>query len=397
MHRHETATAVVKNGRLQPLLYHHPWVYADSIEDFPAPPPAGGIVRVTAPNGRFIGWGLHSPASVIRIRLYSFNENTPITTGFFYERLVAAKEHRRPLIRGATNVFRLVFGEGDDFPGLVVDRYGEFLAVTFTTAAIAAYSAEILDLLEALYAPRGIVARKDPNIEALEGFQHPEGTLRGLNPSQIEVLESDIRYSVVVDSTQRKMLYLDQRENRLAVAGLAEGDMLDLFCYNGGFSLNALKHGLVERSVCVDSSGAALRHLEENAILNDFSDRITPVKADCVNVMKQLRSDRKRFNTIVLDPPKLVHKRAALRRGLKKYEYLNELALSLAGENCLFVSCSCSGAVSRSDLLRVISTASVRANRRVRLIEMRGAAPCHPVSPCCPEGEYLKCAILRVE
>ncbi len=379
------------------MLARHPWVYADSIASVSGSPEAGAQVQVRDRSGAVLGWALWSPGSVIRARMLSFDEEEIIWHGLFEDRFAQAGKHRERFVADDTDSCRLVFGEGDGLPGLVVDKYGDYLAVTFTTGGTAARAGEITDALVKVFGPAGIIAIEDPALERKEGFTHPCGVVSGSVPDELAVIENGVKYEVGVHTAQRKMHYFDQRENRAAVAAIASGKMLDLCCYTGGFALNALLHGKVELALCVDSSAPALSATEHNAALNGVGDKLGTLQGDIAGVCSELARDGHSFGCVVLDPPKLAPDRRSIEPALKKYAVLNELAVSLVEPGGLFVTCSCSGLVREEQFLRSVAIGAARAERTLRLIELRGQAPCHPVSPFCPETMYLKCALFAVE
>ncbi len=389
-------TVVISRGNIAPLLNRHPWVFLDSIDYVDCELNAGDIVRVVAPDKRFLGWGLSSSKSLVKVRIYSFDEDELPSVELFRRKLQNAKQLREPFISSDTNCYRAVFAEGDGIPGLIVDKYGPYLAVTFTTAAIAFHGEMILDLLEEVFAPEGIVMIPDERLEKIEGFIHPVGVTRGKMPPNFYVTENGILYNVDINSAQRKMLYFDQRENRKFVASLVFGEMLDLYCYTGGFSLNAARYGNATKIYCTDSSEPAVESLTDNIRDNGFQNLIMPFKRDSVGLAWELYRDGVRFDVVIADPPRFVLDRSSFDRGIKKYSGVNEVAALLVRPGGLLVTCSCSGLVKSHDFLRAVAVAGVRAKREMTLVAMRGQGPDHPVSPYCPEGSYLKCAVFRV-
>ncbi|MDZ7814541.1 MAG: class I SAM-dependent methyltransferase [Planctomycetota bacterium] len=294
---------VLKKRGVSPVAAGHPWVFADSIDEFPPHAKVGDEVKLVAPDGNFLAWGLYSPHSMIRARLYSFDRDAPFSRELLSARIASAIALRERVVRHDTDSCRLVFGEGDSLPGLLVDRYGDSIAVTFTTAPMAMRAEMVLEILEELLAPACVIALPDPSAEKKEKFRHPTGVLAGELPERLIATENGIRYVVDVESAQRKMLYFDQRENRAAVADNARGRMLDLYCYSGGFSLNCALSESTQEALAVDSSEGALKMLEANIAENEIEKGIFMLREDVSKACRQLEAKGEVFDTVVLDPP----------------------------------------------------------------------------------------------
>jgi 23S rRNA (cytosine1962-C5)-methyltransferase len=311
---------------------------------------------------------------------------------------VAALALRRELgytdPRGAA---RLVFSEADGLSGLIVDRYGEYLAIQATALAMAVRLDRIVPMLVELVRPRGIVVRNERGLAQLEGVQVPEGLRWGQLPEgPVFIEEHGLRYGIDLREGQKTGFYLDQRENRRAAASYCRGRrVLDLFCYSGGFGLCAALLGGAKEVLAVDGSQKALALARANTELNGAAN-VHFQSGDGFQVLDALRGADERFGAIVLDPPKFARSRAALDDALMAYHRLNRTAAELLEPGGILVTCSCSGHVTREDFLHMLAGVAQRAGRDIQVLEQRGAAPDHPVSASCLESEYLKCFICRV-
>ncbi len=290
-----------------------------------------------------------------------------------------------------------MFSEADSFSGLIVDRYGDYLAIQPTALAIANRLEEIVPLLFELIHPRGIVVRQERGLAQIEGLQIPQQKHWGQLPDgPIFIDEHGLRYGVDLREGQKTGFYLDQRENRLAAARYCRGRrVLDLFCYSGGFGLAASRLGGAAEVLAIDGSQAAIALARANAELNGVSNLHFQV-SDGFQALDELVARHERFGAIVLDPPKFARSRTAVGDALMAYHRLNRTAVDLLEPGGILVTCSCSGHVSREDFLHLMAGVSQRCGREIQVLEQRGASPDHPTSAACLEGEYLKCFICRV-
>ncbi len=288
--------------------------------------------------------------------------------------------------------------EGDDLSGLIVDRYGPYLAVQATALAMAERLEPICDILERLLQPRGILLRgAERGLGKLEGLNLPDRQLRGERPEgPVFVEEHGLRFGVDLTEGQKTGYYLDQRENRQAAASYARGRrVLDMFCYSGGFGVAAAVSGKATAVLSVDSSAKAVALAKANAELNAAT-TMAVEQADAFDKLASLQTAGERFGMIVLDPPKFARSRASAADALRAYHRINRLAVDLLEPGGILVTCSCSGAIAREDFLVMLSGVAQRSGRMLQLLECRGAAADHPVNLHCLEGEYLKCVIARV-
>ncbi len=396
MSSEELPRIVLKPRRAQPFHARHPWVFAGAIQREPESLEPGQEVLVVSHEGQPIARGLFNPASQIRVRLYSWDVERALDADFWRERLVAAIALRRRLFSSAEARFcRLVFSEGDGLSGLVVDQFGDWLSLQFTSLALAQRADLICDLLQELLQPTGIWLRTEKGMTAAEGLTMRDGPLRGPEtPPPLEITENDLVYRVDLVTGQKTGFYYDQRENRRVAARYLSGHVLDVCCYSGGFTFNALRHGRAERVTAVDSSQAALELARENAQRNDLADRCHFEQADALKFLQQTEET---YDGIVLDPPKFARSRGGLERAAQAYRRWNSLALARLNPGGILVTCSCSGLVSQQDFQEILAVAARDASKPLRILEQRGQAPDHPVSTSCLESSYLKCVVCAVE
>jgi 23S rRNA (cytosine1962-C5)-methyltransferase len=375
----------------------HPWVFSGTIGRVEGNPKDGDPVQVIGgDDGRFIARGLFNSKSDIRVRLYTWNPEQLLTSEFFETRIRSAVTLRKSLlgfdaVKGAC---RLVFSESDALSGLVVDQYAEYLVVQVTSLGLAARLDSISQSLWKVTKPKGIFVRGVKGMAQKEGLETDDRLLRGELPkSAVSFQEGGVEFEVEIGSGQKTGFYLDQRENRIAVAKLAEGKrVLDLHTYTGGFALQCAKRGAAE-VIGVDSSAEAIRHATRHADLNRAAN-VRFVEKDVFEYLKEYQGDP--FDMVILDPPKLAPSWAAKERALRMYHRVNTEALKVLRPEGIFVSCSCSGAVESDEWLGVLHSAVRRSNRWLQVLEVRGASRDHPFSAHCPESRYLKCVIGRV-
>ena len=366
----------------------HPWIYRSDVVEVDA---AGGdTVRVTSARGRPIGYALYSDRSEIAIRLLTKQNEAP-TIETWRERIAAAIAYRATLRIDAT-AYRLVHGEGDRLPSLIVDRYGDYLVVQTLSQGTDRMLPQIVELLVSIAQPTGILARNDPKVRALEGLEQKVEVFYGTVPESIEVREGRVSYEVDPYRGQKTGLFLDQRENREAAARYARGRLLDAFSYNGGFGLALAP--LCDRVLAVDISEEAVARIGANAARNELKN----VEARAMNVFDELRELERggeRFDTIVLDPPAFAKNKAAVRKALSGYKEINLRALKLLEPGGFLITCTCSYNVREADFADVLASAAVDAHADVTVVEKRTQSRDHPILMTVPETYYLKCFILR--
>jgi 23S rRNA (cytosine1962-C5)-methyltransferase len=366
----------------------HPWIYRSDVSAVNAA--AGDVVAVTTPRGRTVGHALFSDRSEIALRMIAHGEAAPAAS-LWRDRLAAAIAYRDSLALDAT-AYRLVHGEADRLPSLIVDRYGDYLVVQALSQAVDRRLPEITKALVDLLHPAGILARNDPRVRLLEGLDQRVEPLYGDVPEAIDVREGAIRYQVDPWRGQKTGLFLDQRENREAALRYASGRVLDAFSYNGGFALALAPKA--QTVLAVDISEEAVERIRANAARNHLSN----VDARAMNVFDELRELERvgaQFETIILDPPAFAKNKAAVNKALSGYKEINLRALKLLTPGGFLVTCSCSYNVSEAAFLDVVSDAAADARAEVSIVEKRAQGRDHPILVHVPETYYLKCLILR--
>lgn len=383
-----------------PFFNRHPWVFAGAIHRVKGDPAPGAEVRLVSDDGQFIARGLFNPHSNIRVRLYGWNEEQPLDEGLWSRRLDRAIALRRRLFREFTaeSACRLVSSEADELSGLTIDRYGDWLLVQFTSLALWQRREVFVRLLSEKLRPAGIWLRTEKGIRESEGLEVADGLVAGREPPRpLFIDEHGVRYGVDVVEGQKTGFFLDQRDNRKAVAEYAEGKrVLDVFCYSGGFSLVCAVKGRAKETLGIDSSESALTMARANAELNGVAGRMRFELAKAFDALERLRGAGERFDIVILDPPRMTRHRRGIEQALRGYHSLNLLGVELLAPDGLLVSCSCSGLVSREEFEAMLSSVAQRSGRSIQILEARGQAADHPVSAQCVETAYLKCYICRV-
>lgn len=399
-----TPTVVVSRRGADRVRGGHPWVYRSDVVEAQAEP--GDLVQVREERRRALGWALWSSQSQIALRMMIVGAARPAGTrssapgeiderALFASRLRQGIEYRDRLGIDAT-ASRLVHGEADRLPALIVDRYtdegGGCLVVQTLCQGMDRRTPLLVELLTEILRPRGILARNDPKVRRLEGLEERVEVLAGEVPEAVDVREGTVTFRVDLRHGQKTGLFLDQRENHLAAAAYARGRALDAFTYNGGFALAIAR--ACDSVIALDSSAQAIEATRANATRNGLAN----VEAREVNVFDELRElevSGERFDTIVLDPPAFAKNRAAVARALGGYKEINLRALRLLAPGGVLVTCSCSHHVDESTLLAVVADAAIDARATVTLVEKRTQARDHPVLVGVPETSYLKCLVLR--
>jgi 23S rRNA (cytosine1962-C5)-methyltransferase len=366
----------------------HFWVYRGDVADGRGD--AGAVVRVAAPNGRFLARAFYSDRSQITLRILT-RHDVPIDRAFWRARIEQAIAFRNTLGIDAS-AFRLVHGEGDLIPSLVIDRYGDYVAVQALSQGTDRLLSTVTELLVDIASPKGIIARNDPRVRLLEGLEQNVAVLHGDVPDAIAVREGKIEYDVDLRHGQKTGAFLDQRENRVAAAEYVSGRTLDCFSYAGGFALQLASH--VEELTALDISEDATALLARNAARNQLQN----IHVRTTNVFDELRTlDRmgETFDSIVLDPPAFAKSKAAIPKALSGYKEINLRALKLLKPGGFLITCSCSYHVNEAAFAEVIFDAALDTRVDVSVVEKRMQGRDHPVVLGMPETYYLKCFILR--
>jgi 23S rRNA (cytosine1962-C5)-methyltransferase len=371
------------------LMAGHFWVYRSDIRSSDAS--AGDVVRILDDRGRFLGRAFFSDKSQIALRLLT-REDVPIDGAYFLSRLRAAREFRNQIVSDS-DVFRLVYGEADQIPSLIVDCYGDYFVIQTLSQATERRKTEIVRWLQELFAPRGIVERNDPKVRLLEGLDQKVSLLAGEVPPEIIAQENHVRFHFDLFKGQKTGAFLDQRENHAAAAAYASGEVLDCFTYNAGFALTlASRAAHVE---AIDLSAAAVAVGQRNAELNSITN-VTFREANAFDVLKQYDDVRKKFDLIILDPPAFAKNRASVPAARRGYKEINLRSMRLLREGGYLITCSCSHHIPESMFLEITAEAANDAGRTAIVVERRTQSRDHPIVLTIPETYYLKCLILKV-
>ena len=386
-----TARLILASGRQRSLLRRHPWIYANGVRRVEGNPGPGELVRVCASDGAFLAWAAYSPASLIRARAWSFDETETIDAAWIEARLAEALARRTSLSR-VTDGVRLVFGEADRLPGLVVDRYADHLVVQFFAPGVETWRDTVVDALQRLTGCAEVYERSDAAAREREGLPMREGVLAGsVPPPEVGIVENGVRYAVDIAGGHKTGFYLDQRDNRALVSGFAEGRrVLNCFCYTGGFTLAALAGG-ARSALSIDSSAPALTTARRNQALNGLS------AADCewreanvFDALKALLAEGRQFELIVLDPPKFAPSSRHVDRAARAYKEINLKAMRLLAPGGLLFTFSCSGAIDVGLFQKIVAGAVFDAGVELQMLRRLQAGIDHPMLMTHPEGEYLK-------
>ena len=389
----------LKKGKEKAVKQLHPWVFSGAIDQIKGKPDDGDIILVTDNQDDFLAYGFYNSKSRVAVRLLEWNPETEINEDWWRKKIRKAVKYRDDLDTGDTNTYRLIFSEADYLPGLIVDRYADFLSVQLLTSGVERIKFILLDELQKLLGPKGIFDRSDASARAHEGMEASSGgILLGAEPPEyVSVKENGIFYQVNIAEGQKSGFYCDQRDNRKWVADHVQGKkVLDCFSYSGGFSLNALSRGASEM-ISVDSSAPALETLKRNMEINSFNSiphRL--IQSDVNKQLRVFREENEKFDIIILDPPKYAPSRSALTKASRAYKDLNRLAMLLLEEGGLLATFSCSGAVDLNLFKQIIAWAALDAGKDVQFIQQFSQPADHPVRSSFPEGEYLKGLLCRV-
>lgn len=369
----------------------HPWIFAGDITDRGAAQP-GDAVRVVDPRGQTVGTAHYSSTSQIALRLLSSHVET-VDRDFYLARLRAAEEHRRRVVSN-TDAYRVVHAEADRLPGLIVDRYGDYLVIQTLDQGMDAAKSTIVSCLEEIFQPRGIVARNDVPVRAKENLPQETAIVAGEVPPSVPLAVDGLTMTADLLHGQKTGVFLDQRENYRAAARYARGGRaLDCFTSTGGFALHLARS--CESVEAVDSSALALATARANAEANGITN-VTFREADVFDLLTGYAAARREFSLVVLDPPAFAKSRGTLDAAIRGYRDINLRALRLLGPGGILVTCSCSHHLSEADFLELLAAASLDANRTLRILERRAQSQDHPILLTVPETLYLKCLILEV-
>jgi len=387
---------VLKPGREKSLLRRHPWIFSGAVDRVDGNPAAGGTVDLLSSKGDFLARAAYSPFSQIRARVWTLDPSEAVDADFFRRRISCSIGIRAGLRSVPTDAFRLIHSESDGLPGLIVDRYAGTLVVQFLAVGAEYWRDTITDLLLELTRLQNIYERSDADVRELEGLPPRTGPIRGDPPLALRITENGLQFKVNIAEGHKTGFYLDQRENRARVRQLAKGrEILDCFCYTGGFTINALAGG-AKSVLSVDSSGDVLALCRENASLNAPPSTLhSTLEGDVFQVLRLFRDEGRSFDLIVLDPPKFAPTAAQAEKAARGYKDINLLAFKLLRPGGILVTFSCSGGVDAALFQKIVASAALDAGVDAQIVEYLSQAPDHPVALSFPEGAYLKGLVCR--
>ena len=383
---------ILRPGREKSVLRRHPWIFSGALQPAVEEAASGATVDVLSSKGDFLARGAYSPQSQIRVRLWTF-EDEPINADFFRTRIKFAIHSRDTgHLTSDTNALRLIYAESDGIPGLIVDRYDDTLVLQSLTAGSEFWKETIVDLLLEETGLKNVYERSDADVRELEGLPPRIGMVRGAIPdSRLTISEHDLKFLVDLEHGHKTGFYLDQRTNRQRVRQLSrDEDVLDCFCYTGGFTVNALAGG-AKSVLSVDASAEALTLARRNIELNGLPlEKVQCLEADVFQALRKFRDERRTFDMIVLDPPKFAPTAAQVEKAARGYKDINLLAFKLLRPNGILVTFSCSGGIDPALFQKIVASAALDAGVEARIIEHVSQDRDHPIALNFPESAYLK-------
>jgi 23S rRNA (cytosine1962-C5)-methyltransferase len=393
----ELAPLRLRKNEDRRLRAGHLWVYSNEV-DVEATPlrdfQPGQPVTIQASNGKFIGTGYINPHVLLCARLVSRDPEHPLSPSLLVHRLNVALSLRERLYERP--FYRLVHGEGDGLPGLIVDRYGDLCVAQLTTAGMDQRQEEVLAALQKVLKPKAVLWRNDSPVREIEGLERYVADATGAVPDTVIVEEDGLQFQVAPRTGQKTGWFYDQRDNRARLDRyVRDRRVLDVFSYVGAWGIRAAVRGARE-VLCVDSSAPALELAATNAVLNKVSDRVQFQQGDAFEVLKALREARERFDVVIVDPPAFIKRRKDLKEGTLAYRRINEMAMQVLERDGLLMSCSCSQLFPRDALEQTLLQAARHLDRNLVILEQGRQGPDHPVPPAIPETDYLKTLIARV-
>ena len=394
------SSVILKKAADSFIKRKHPWIFSGAIEKVDGNPSNGETVQIFTSNKILVRYGSYSPSSQIRVRVWSFNPEEKIESDFFRRKISLASEIRKQILdTSKTNAYRIINAESDGLPGLIVDRYSEYLVCQFLSAGAEFNKNLIIEILDDVFNPAGIYERSDVEVRTREALQPTRGVIKGKDPDElIKVEENGFRFLVDLKNGHKTGFYLDQRDNRELILQFAkEKTVLNCFSYTGGFSVYALASGA--KSVTqIDTSSSALELANKNIELNGLNiSCVENINGDVFNVLRKFRDERKTFDLIILDPPKFAESASQIQQASRGYKDINLLAMKLLNPGGIIFTFSCSGHISQELFQKIIAGAALDSEREVKIIKQLTQAADHPVALNFPEGLYLKGLVCLVE
>jgi len=371
----------------------HPWIFSGAIEKVEGNPSNGQTVQIFTSDKKLIGNGSFSPSSQIRVRVWSFNPEENIDADYFRRKISLAQSLREKIIDGSkTNAYRIINAESDGLPGLIVDRYADYLVCQFLSAGAEFNKKLIIEILDDIFKPVGIFERSDVEVRTKEDLQPTQGLLKGTVPDDlIEIRENGFKFLVDIKGGHKTGFYLDQTNNRALVSEFSRGkNVLNCFSYTGGFSVYALASG-AQKVTQIESSSSALEIANKNIELNGLDiSNIENINDDVFKVLRKFRDERKTFDLIILDPPKFAESASQIQKASRGYKDINLLAIKLLNSGGVLFTFSCSGHISQELFQQIVAGAALDSGKEVKIIKQLTQSADHPVSLNFPEGLYLK-------
>ncbi len=386
----------LKPGEEDRLLAGHRWIFSNELAEIPEAP-LGSLAVLSSSRDKTLGIGFYNSKSLIAFRLLS-REPAPINAEFLRDRLEAALNRRKRYLGEDVTAYRLCFGESDDLPGLIADRFGNVIVLQVLSAGMQNLIEPLIEALRGLLDPVAIYQKNDHPSRQLEGLSGKSGPVFGELPKDLVIEENGIKFAVDPEGAQKTGFYFDQRENRASIIPFIKGKcVLDLYCHSGSFALNAAKHGAI-RVFGIDSSDRAIESAIASAKLNGLEGKCDFRVGDAEKMLADFTETKQSFqpDVVFVDPPNLVPSKKHLTKALRTYVKINANAFRLLRRGGIVATSSCSGHVSRQAFLGVLREAAAKSQKTVRILEMRGAAKDHPVLMTMPETEYLHFALLEI-
>ena len=391
------ASLRLKKNEERRIQQGHIWVFSNEVDTVATPLKnftPGQQVIIEASNGKPLGMGFVNPNTLICARLLSRSAKLELNLKFLKKRIQAAQELRE--INFDQPFYRLVFGDSDGLPGLVIDRFGEVFAVQITTAGMEAIKDDIVQVLENLYHPQAIVMKNNTPSRELEGLPLYEEVVYGEMPAELIIEENGVKFSIPVEGGQKTGWFYDHRMARGRLQTMVKGKrVLDVFSYLGGWGVAAAVAG-AEEVTCVDSSEFALDGVDINAALNGVAEKLVTIQGNAFDVLNALRADEQKFDVVIVDPPAFIKRKKDFKQGSEAYRRINEIAMRVLQKDGILVSASCSHHMTRDNLLTAVQSAARHIDRNVQLFEQGHQGPDHPIHPAIPETEYIKTLFFKV-
>ena len=382
---------ILKRGEEKRIIAGHPWVYANEVSKIEGKDRNGSLAIVKSQDGKYIGKGYINHLSKILVRIFIRNDEED-TKEYYLDAFKKAKEYRESL--GYNNNYRLIFSEADNIPGLVVDKYADYLVMQCMSLGIDQRKDMLVQCLVELFNPKGIYERSDSTVRSKEGLEPYSGLIYGEVPDEIIIEENGIKMSVDVKNGQKTGYFLDQKENRLAIRRYTKDKtVLDCFCNSGGFSMNAATNAKSVKAV--DISNSALATVKRNAELNSFKN-VTTLEGDVFKVLRDEKTIGNKYDVVILDPPAFCKSINEVKDSLRGYKDINILGMKLVEKGGILVSSSCTHFITEQMFMNMLRDASRESGRKVRVVEIKTQAPDHPALLCDDETSYLKFVILQV-